>query len=127
MGLEWDTNEMSVLLAAKLAGPLRGTSARVVINSIHIKGDLRIVPILDGQGILYSFETTPEVKVGIAFGSGSQSVPQTELPVLSTWLVCLLSIFVQSCLCELNRQGCGLPSHKFKWTLEMDVNRKTYL
>jgi hypothetical protein len=127
MGLEWDTNEMSVLLAAKLAGPLRGTSARVVINSIHIKGDLRIVPILDGQGILYSFETTPEVKVGIAFGSGSQSVPQTELPVLSTWLVCLLSIFVQSCLCELNRQGCGLPSRKFKWTLEMDVNRKTYL
>jgi hypothetical protein len=40
MGFEWDTNEMSVLLAAKLAGPLRGTSARVVINSIHIKGDV---------------------------------------------------------------------------------------
>ncbi len=88
---------------------------------------LRIVPILDGQGILYSFETTPEVKVGIAFGSGSQSVPQTELPVLSTWLVCLLSIFVQSYLCELNRQGCGSLSRKFKWTSEMVVNRKTYL
>jgi len=90
MGFEWDTNEMSMLLAAKLAGPLHGMAARIVINSLHIKGDLRIMPILDGQGVLYSFETTPDVRLGIAFGSGSQSVSQTELPILSSWLVCLL-------------------------------------
>jgi len=48
------------------------------------------MPILDGQGVLYSFETTPDVRLGIAIGSGSQSVSQTELPILSSWLVCLL-------------------------------------
>ncbi|CAK9876092.1 unnamed protein product [Sphagnum jensenii] len=114
MGFEWDTNEMSVLLAAKLAGPLRGTSARVVINSIHIKGDLRIVPILDGQGILYSFDTTPEVKVGIAFGSGSQSVPQTELPVLSTWLENLLIDTLNHTMVEPRRRCYPLPSVDLK-------------
>jgi hypothetical protein len=31
---------MSVLIAAKLAGPLRGTVARIIINSIHVKGDV---------------------------------------------------------------------------------------
>jgi len=40
MGFEWDTNEMSVLIAAKLGGPLRGTTARIIINSIHVKGDV---------------------------------------------------------------------------------------
>jgi hypothetical protein len=113
-----------VCLTHQYAAVLLNPTLKLVVCYIV---QLRIVPILDGQGILYSFETTPEVKVGIAFGSGSQSVPQTELPVLSTWLVCLLSIFVQYCLCELNRQGCGSPSLKFKWTLEMVVNRKTYL
>jgi hypothetical protein len=38
MGFEWDTNEMSVLLA----GPLRGMAACIVINSLHIKGDVRL-------------------------------------------------------------------------------------
>jgi hypothetical protein len=42
MGFEWDTNEMSVLLAAKLAGPLHGMATRIVINSLHIKGDVRL-------------------------------------------------------------------------------------
>lgn len=131
-GFEWDTNEMSVLIAAKLAGPLQGTVARIIINSIHVKGDvcpspessdlsniwdivlcyllilkslslsqgadhltlfsvqLRILPILDGQGVLYSFANTPEIRVGVAFGSGSQSQTQTELPIISSWLVSVI-------------------------------------
>ena len=40
MGFEWNTNEMSVLIAAQLAGPLRGNTARIAINSIHVKGDV---------------------------------------------------------------------------------------
>nr|KYP69703.1 Multiple C2 and transmembrane domain-containing protein 1 [Cajanus cajan] len=39
LGFDWDTSEMSILLLAKLAKPLIGT-ARIVINSLHIKGDL---------------------------------------------------------------------------------------
>lgn len=49
---------------------------------------LRLLPILDGQAVLYSFESTPEVRIGVAFGSGgSQSLPATELPGVSSWLV----------------------------------------
>lgn len=39
LGFDWDTNEMSIMLLAKLAMPFTGT-ARIVINSIHIKGDV---------------------------------------------------------------------------------------
>ncbi|KAE9586055.1 hypothetical protein Lalb_Chr24g0397841 [Lupinus albus] len=39
VGFDWDTNEMSILLLAKLAKPLIGT-ARIVVNSLHIKGDV---------------------------------------------------------------------------------------
>lgn len=39
MGFDWDTTEISIMLFAKLAKPLRGT-ARIVINSFHIKGDV---------------------------------------------------------------------------------------
>jgi hypothetical protein len=39
MGFSWDTNEMSVMFSAKLGKPLAGT-ARIVINSVHIKGDV---------------------------------------------------------------------------------------
>jgi hypothetical protein len=39
LGFDWDTNEMSILILAKLAKPLIGT-ARIVINSLHIKGDV---------------------------------------------------------------------------------------
>lgn len=39
MGFGWDTNEMSVMFSAKLGKPLAGT-ARIVINSVHIKGDV---------------------------------------------------------------------------------------
>ncbi|CAK9192592.1 unnamed protein product [Sphagnum troendelagicum] len=114
MGCEWDTNEMSVLLAAKLAGPLRGMAARIVINSLHIKGDLRIMPILDGQGVLYSFETTPDVRLGIAFGSGSQSVSQTELPILSSWLENLLINTLNHTMVEPRRRCYALPAVDLK-------------
>lgn len=45
LSFDWDTNEMSILLQAKLAKPLMGT-ARIVINSLHIKGDVRIISFL---------------------------------------------------------------------------------
>lgn len=50
---------------------------------------LLLRPILDGQAVLYSFESTPEVRLGVAFGSGgSQTLPATEWPGVSAWLVC---------------------------------------
>lgn len=53
---------------------------------------LLLLPVLDGRAILYSFVSTPEVRIGIAFGSGgSQSLPATELPGVSSWLVCFLT------------------------------------
>lgn len=39
LGFDWDTTDMSILLHAKLAKPFMGT-ARIVINSLHIKGDV---------------------------------------------------------------------------------------
>ncbi|KAM0880165.1 hypothetical protein ACQ4PT_033790 [Festuca glaucescens] len=37
---------------------------------------LLLSPILDGEAVLYSFESTPEVRIGVAFGSGgSQAGP----------------------------------------------------
>lgn len=40
IGFDWDANDMSILLLAKVAKPFIGT-ARIVINSLHIKGDVR--------------------------------------------------------------------------------------
>uniref|UniRef100_A0A1D1Z976 Ras GTPase-activating protein 4 n=1 Tax=Anthurium amnicola TaxID=1678845 RepID=A0A1D1Z976_9ARAE len=109
MGFDWDTNDMSIMLFAKLASPLMGT-ARIVINSIRIKGNLLLMPILDGQAFLYSFESTPEVGVGVVFGSGgSQSLPATELPGVSTWLVKLFTDTLVKIMVE-PRRGCfSLP------------------
>lgn len=53
-----------------------------------------MVPILEGKALLYSFVSVPDVRIGVAFGSGgSQSLPATELPGVSNWLVCLLNGF----------------------------------
>ncbi|KAL0906439.1 hypothetical protein M5K25_024934 [Dendrobium thyrsiflorum] len=110
LDFDWDTNEMSVLLLAKLAKPLMGT-ARIVINSIHIKGDVLITPILDGQALLYSFESTPEVRIGVAFGSGNgQTLPATELPGVSTWLVRILTETLAKMMVEPRRACFSLPS-----------------
>ncbi|GLJ11106.1 hypothetical protein SUGI_0143120 [Cryptomeria japonica] len=113
MGFEWDTNEMSVLLAAKLAKPLRGM-ARIVINSIHLKGDLRFMPILDGQALLYSFESIPEVRIGVAFGSGSQTIPATELPGVSPWLEKVFIETLTRTMVEPRRKCLSLPAVNLK-------------
>ncbi|KAJ4973199.1 hypothetical protein NE237_006373 [Protea cynaroides] len=110
MGFDWDTNEISIMLLAKLAKPLRG-NPRIVINSIQIKGDLRFMPILDGKAILYSFESTPEVKIGVAFGSGgSSTLPATELPGVSSWLVKLFTDTLAKTMVEPRRRCYSLPS-----------------
>ncbi|KAL6626670.1 hypothetical protein ACP70R_030396 [Stipagrostis hirtigluma subsp. patula] len=110
LGFDWNSHEMSVMFLAKLAKPLIGT-CRIVINSIHIKGDLRLIPILDGEAILYSFESIPEVAIGVAFGSGgSQAIPGMELPGVSTWLVKLLTETIAKTMVEPRRLCFSLPS-----------------
>ncbi|KAG6515442.1 hypothetical protein ZIOFF_025854 [Zingiber officinale] len=106
---DWDSVDMSILLHAKLAKPLIGT-ARIIINSINIKGDLLLRPILDGQAVLYSFESTPDVRIGVAFGSGaSQTLPATELPGVSSWLVKLFTETITKLLVEPRRHCYSLP------------------
>ncbi|KAF7819880.1 synaptotagmin-5 isoform X1 [Senna tora] len=110
LGFDWDTNEMSILMFAKLARPLIGT-ARIVVNSLHIKGELLVTPILDGKALLYSFLSTPEVRIGVAFGSGgSQSLPATELPGVSSWLVKLFSDTLVKTMVEPRRRCFSLPA-----------------
>ncbi|XP_022994080.1 synaptotagmin-5-like isoform X2 [Cucurbita maxima] len=110
LSFDWDTNEMSILLQAKLAKPLMGT-ARIVINSLHIKGDLVLMPILDGRAVLFSFVTTPDVRIGVAFGSGgSQSLPATELPGVSSWLVKIFTDTLVRTMVEPRRRCFSLPS-----------------
>ncbi|KAJ1282797.1 hypothetical protein BS78_03G079300 [Paspalum vaginatum] len=109
LGFDWSSHEMSVMFLAKLAKPLIG-ACRIVINSIHIKGDLLLSPILDGEAILYSFESTPEVRIGVAFGSGgSQAIPGMELPGVSTWLVKLLTETLGKTMVEPRRLCFSLP------------------
>ncbi|XP_058732343.1 synaptotagmin-5-like [Vicia villosa] len=104
MGFDWDTSEMSILMVAKLSVG----AARIVINSLHIKGDLLVTPILDGKALLYSFVSTPEVRIGIAFGSGgSQSA--TELPGVSPWLVKLFTDTLVKTMVEPRRRCFSLP------------------
>lgn len=112
MGFEWETNEMKVLLAAKLAGPFKGV-ARFVINSLHIKGDLRIVPILDGQAFVYSFTSRPEVRIGLAFGGG-QSLPATELPPVASWLERVFLDTMVRTMVEPQRRCFPLPAVSMK-------------
>ncbi|KAK3023559.1 hypothetical protein RJ639_044209 [Escallonia herrerae] len=110
LGFDWDSTDMSIMLQAKLAKPLLGT-ARIVINSIHIKGDLLLMPIIEGKAVLYSFVSTPEVRIGVAFGSGgSQSLPATELPGVSSWLVKLFTDTLVKSMVEPRRRCYSLPS-----------------
>lgn len=108
MGFDWDTTNISIMLFAKLAKPM-GT-ARIVVNNIHIKGDLLISPILDGKAVLYSFVSTPEVRIGVAFGSGgSQTLPATELPGVSSWLVKICNDTLNKTMVEPRRRCLALP------------------
>ncbi|XVF50585.1 hypothetical protein PTKIN_Ptkin04bG0113300 [Pterospermum kingtungense] len=110
LGFDWDTTDISIMLLAKVAKPFFGT-ARIVVNSLHIKGDLLLMPILDGKAILYSFISTPEVRITVAFGSGgSQSLPATELPGVSSWLVKLLNDTLAKTMIEPRRQCFSLPA-----------------
>ncbi|KAG2664548.1 hypothetical protein I3760_16G086900 [Carya illinoinensis] len=110
LGFDWDTTDMSILLLAKIAKPFMGT-ARIVINSLHIKGDLLLTPVLDGKEVLYSFVSIPEVRIGVAFGSGgSQSLPATELPGVSSWLVKILTDTLVKTMVEPRRRCYSLPA-----------------
>ncbi|WOH03401.1 hypothetical protein DCAR_0622798 [Daucus carota subsp. sativus] len=110
LGFDWDTTDMSIMLLAKLAKPLLG-AARIVINSIHIKGDLLLMPVLDGKAVLYSFLSTPQVRIGVAFGSGgSQSLPATELPGVSSWLVKIITDSLIKTMVEPRRRCFSLPA-----------------
>ncbi|CAL5326938.1 unnamed protein product [Camellia sinensis] len=114
LGFDWDSTDVNILIFAKLARPLRGT-ARIVINSIHIKGELLLMPVLDGKAILYSFFSTPEVRIGVAFGSGeSQSLPATELPGVSSWLVKLFTDTLAKTMVDPRRRCLSLPSIDFR-------------
>ncbi|XP_057811774.1 uncharacterized protein LOC131026009 isoform X1 [Salvia miltiorrhiza] len=106
---DWDSDDVNILLSAKLAMPLMGT-ARIVVNSIHVKGNLLFMPILEGKAIAYCFVSTPEVRLGVAFGSGgSQSLPATELPGVSSWLVKLATETLNKRMVEPRRQCLALP------------------
>ncbi|KAH7404885.1 hypothetical protein KP509_15G048600 [Ceratopteris richardii] len=108
MGFEWETSDMKVLLAGKLAG---GT-ARFVINSLYAKGDIMV--ILDGQALLYSFTSCPEIRIGMAFGSGGQSVPATELPLIASWLEKLFKETLVRTMVEPQRRCFPLPAVSLK-------------
>ncbi|XP_043812419.1 synaptotagmin-4 isoform X2 [Manihot esculenta] len=72
---------------------------------------LLIIPVLDGKAILYSFVSTPEVRIGVAFGSGgSQSLPATELPGVSSWLVKILTETLVKTMVEPRRRCYSLPA-----------------
>lgn len=110
LGFDWDTTDISILLLAKVAKPFFGT-AKIVVNGLHIKGDLLLMPILDGKAILYSFISTPEVRITVAFGSGgSQSLPATELPGVSSWLVKVMNDTLAKTMIEPRRQCFSLPA-----------------
>ncbi|KAE9467101.1 hypothetical protein C3L33_00987, partial [Rhododendron williamsianum] len=71
---------------------------------------LLLMPVLEGKAILYSFLSTPEVRIGVAFGrGGSQSLPATELPGVSSWLVKLFTDTLDKTMVEPRRQCHPLP------------------
>ncbi|KAI0492503.1 hypothetical protein KFK09_026776 [Dendrobium nobile] len=73
--------------------------------------EVLITPILDGQALLYSFDSTPEVRIGVAFGSGNgQTLPATELPGVSSWLVRILTETLAKMMVEPRRACFSLPS-----------------
>ncbi|THG16539.1 hypothetical protein TEA_011775 [Camellia sinensis var. sinensis] len=114
LGFDWDSTDVNILLLAKLAKPLMGT-ARIVINSIHIEGELLLMPVLDGKAILYSFLSAPEVRIGVAFGSGgSQSLPATELPGVSSWLKKLFTDTINKTMVEPHCRCYPLPPVDFR-------------
>uniref|UniRef100_A0A1J3H4M1 C2 domain-containing protein n=1 Tax=Noccaea caerulescens TaxID=107243 RepID=A0A1J3H4M1_NOCCA len=117
LDFNWDATDLSILLQAKLSKPFNRT-ARIVVNSLCIKGDLLIRPTLEGRAMLYSFVSNPEVRIGVAFGGGGgQSLPATELPGVSSWLVKILTETLNKKMVE-PRRGCfSLPATDFHKTV----------
>ncbi|XP_010264022.1 PREDICTED: extended synaptotagmin-1-like isoform X2 [Nelumbo nucifera] len=73
--------------------------------------ELLLMPVLDGKAVLYSFESTPEVRIGVAFGgSGNQRLSGTELPGVSSWLVNLFTKMLVKTMVEPRRRCYSLPS-----------------
>ncbi|XP_030521547.1 synaptotagmin-5 isoform X2 [Rhodamnia argentea] len=72
---------------------------------------LLLMPVLDGKALLYSFMSVPEVRIGVAFGSGgSQTLPATELPGVSSWLVKILTDSLVKTMVEPRRRCFSLPA-----------------
>ncbi|KMZ62571.1 hypothetical protein ZOSMA_452G00060 [Zostera marina] len=102
---DWVTNNMNIMFSVIMEKPFAGT-ARIIVHEIKIKGTLLLMPILDGQALLYSFECTPELGVEVSFGSGgSQSMPANGLPGVSSFLTKLFTDTVNKQMVE-PRRGC---------------------
>lgn len=84
-GIRWDTSELNVVFAVNLNPPVLGQTATVVVTSVFLRGNLLLYPVLEGRGVLYSFDGPPDVSISLGFAPGSSSVP-FELPGLSSWL-----------------------------------------
>lgn len=107
-GFHWDTNEMSILIAITLAWPFK-KRVLVAITNLHIKGDLRVVPILDGRSVLYSFEAAPKVKIGVAFGGDSRSSRMIEIPGISFLLERIMLSMLVKYMVEPQRSCFSFP------------------
>lgn len=112
-GFDWDTNEMSILLAVITAGPIK-KRVLVVINSLHIKGDLRVVPILDGHCLLYSFESAPEIRIGVSFGGDTESSSLIEIPGIASFLEKIMLDLLVKTMVEPHRSCFSFPAVNLK-------------
>ncbi|KAJ6759796.1 hypothetical protein OIU79_024789 [Salix purpurea] len=84
---------------------------RLLFNLSSIFLQLLLMPVLDGRAVLYSFVSTPDVRIGVAFGSGgSQSLPATELPGVSSWLVKVFTDTLIKTMVEPHRRCYSLPA-----------------
>ncbi|KAJ6676972.1 hypothetical protein OIU85_010181 [Salix viminalis] len=84
---------------------------RLLFNLSSIFLQLLLMPVFDGRAVLYSFVSTPDVRIGVAFGSGgSQSLPATELPGVSSWLVKVFTDTLIKTMVEPHRRCYSLPA-----------------
>ncbi|KAH7316026.1 hypothetical protein KP509_21G075600 [Ceratopteris richardii] len=123
-GFLWDTNEMSILIAINIAGPFK-KHMLVAIHSLHIKGDLRVVPILGGRCALYSFESSPEVRVTVTFGSDSESAQMVQIPGISFLMEKLMLLILRKTMIEPQRSCFSLPVENFKKPISGKCSKKT--
>eukprot|EP00250_Pteridium_aquilinum_P006892 c16719_g1_i2 orf=702-3128(-) len=108
-GFHWDTNEMSILLAITFVGPIK-KRVHVVVNNLHMKGDLRVVPILDGHCVLYSFESPPEVRIGATIGGDSDPSSMIEIPGIPFLLERIMLAILAKTMVEPQRRCFSFPA-----------------